>query len=189
MIPPVAAHLDVDHLAEYLPRFLDFVGEYLAPERVGEYERVFAGVGTLLAQRLAPGNATLLHTDPHFWNFLYPRSAASTECFIFDWPLWRTGLAGTDLAYMIGLHLYPEHRRRFEPALLQRYWSELREHGVAYDRQNVQLDYRIGVVAGLLMPVMEFSWNIPPHDWMPKLEKAFATYYDLSCRELVEVTR
>jgi hypothetical protein len=53
----------------------------------------------------------------------------------------------------------------------------------------VQLDYRIGVVAGLLMPVMEFSWNIPPHVWMPKLEKAFATYYDLSCRELVEVTR
>jgi hypothetical protein len=87
---------------------------------------------------------------------------------------------------MIGLHLYPEHRHRFEQVLLDRYWQVLNEEGVAYDRQDVQIDYRIGLIVGLLMPVMEFSWNIPPLDWMPKLEKAFTAFEELNCSELIE---
>lgn len=87
----------------------------------------------------------------------------------------------------IGLHLYPEYRRRFEPALLDRYWQALQQKGVSYSRQDVQLDYRIGVIAGLLMPIMEFSWKMPPLDWIPKLEKAFAAYEDLGCHELLHV--
>ena len=105
---------------------------------------------------------------------------------LFDWPLWRTGLAGLDLAYMIALHLYAEHRQRFELALLEHYCRELGERGIAYELADVHLDYRIGVIVGLLMPVMEFSWDIPPSDWMPKLEKAFAAYEDLDCQEVLE---
>ena len=105
---------------------------------------------------------------------------------LFDWPLWRTGLAGSDVAYMIALHLYPEHRHRFEPALLEHYHQELRARGIAYELADVRLDYRIGVIVGLLMPVMEFSWEIPPSDWLPKLEKAFAAFEDLDCRELLD---
>lgn len=86
---------------------------------------------------------------------------------------------------MIGLHLYPEHRHRFEPVLLDRYWRVLNEEGVAYDRKDVWIDYRIGIIVGLLMPVMEFSWNIPPFDWMPKLEKAFMAFEELNCTELI----
>lgn len=183
--PPVLTHQNASHLASYFPDFVDYVGEYLSPARIEDYERIFANFDSLLASRLSASNTTLLHNDAHFWNFLYPTDPVQHDCVIFDWPLWRTGLAGWDLAYMIALHLYAEHRQRFEAALLDRYWGVLQEKSVSYDRADVQLDYRIGIVAGLLMPVMEFSWKIPPLDWMPKLEKAFAAYDDLNCRELL----
>ncbi len=186
LTPQVAAHQNADHLARVFPAFADRVGEYLSPVRTDHYERMFAGLDALLAVRATPDHTTLLHTDPHFWNFLYPDDPGRDRCVIFDWPLWRTGLAGSDLAYMIGLHLYPEHRRRFEPVLLDAYRQALADRGITQDRQDVQLDYRIGLVVGLLMPVMEFSWQIPPADWMPKLEKAFAAYDDLNCRALLD---
>ncbi len=184
--PPVVAHQEPNHLATFFSDFVGFVGEYLSPARIEHYERIFSNLDALLGHRLRSNNTTLLHTDSHFWNFLYPKDLQQNECVIFDWPLWRTGLAGCDLAYMIGLHLYPEHRHRFEPALLDRYWHVLKEKGVSYDWQDVELDYRIGLIFGLLMPVMEFSWKIPPLDWMPKLEKAFAAYDDLNCQDLLE---
>jgi hypothetical protein len=184
--PQVKAYQDANHLATFFPEFVDFVGEYLSTARIKHYERIFKSLNILLSNRLTRSNTTLLHTDPHFWNFFYPKDGKQGEFVIFDWPLWRTGLAGWDLAYMIGLHLYPEHRLRFEPVLLNHYWQVLNEEGVAYDRQDVQLDYRIGIIVGLLMPVMEFSWNIPPLDWMPKLEKAFTAFEDLNCSELIE---
>ena len=41
IVPPVAAHQDSTHLAGYFADFVDFVGEYLSPRRIEEYERVF----------------------------------------------------------------------------------------------------------------------------------------------------
>lgn len=184
--PQVVSHQDAKHLATFLPEFVDFVSEYLSPARITHYETIFSNLDTLLAQRLTANNTTLLHTDSHFWNFLYPKEPQRNDCVIFDWPLWRTGLAGWDLAYMIALHLYPEHRHRFETTLLDSYWRGLQECNVSYDREDVQLDYRIGVIFGLLMPVMEFTWKIPPLDWMPKLEKAFSAFEDLNCQDLLK---
>ena len=135
--------------------------------------------------RLEAIGATLLHNDAHFWNFLYPVNGAETQCVLFDWPLWRTGLAGMDLAYMIALHLYPEHRRRFEPVLLARYAAVLAEQGIDHDVSGVTEDYRLGILFQLLMPIMEYSWNNPPMVWMPKIEKGFAACEELGCEELL----
>ena len=184
--PVVEPHQDANHLATFFPSFVDFVGEYLSPVRIAHYEHVFANLDTLLSNRMTMNNTTLLHTDPHFWNFLYPKNHNQDRYVIFDWPLWRTGLGGWDLAYMIGLHLYPEHRQRFEPRLLNKYLLVLNEEGIDCDYQDVHLDYRIGVIVGLLMPVMEFSWKNPTISWMPKLEKALAAFEELNCGELIE---
>ncbi len=184
--PPVAPHQNTEHLAGCFSRFADFVGECLSPARIAQYEQVFSNLDALLANRLSAENTTLLHTDSHFWNFLYPKDKGQNRSVIFDWPLWRTGLSGCDLAYMIALHLYPEHRHRFESALLDHYWRVLRESGVSCSRADVTLDYRIGIIVGLLMPIMEFSWKIPPLDWIPKLEKGFSAYEDHNCQELLK---
>ena len=184
--PPIARHEDPDHLATFFGGFVDLVGEYLSRDKRETYERLLAQVGPLVANRLEAGYATLRHTDSHFWNFLYPNDPSTDHCVIFDWPLWTTGLAAADLAYMIALHLYPEHRERFEAELIGEYAQALGERGVNHSSDDVWLDYRIGVVVGLLMPIMEFSWEIPPSDWMPKMEKAFGAFNDLDCRELLD---
>ena len=185
LTPPVAAHQATARLAAAFPAFADDVGEYLPPSRVRLYERVFGHLDDVLQVRLAEGDATLLHTDPHFWNFLYAKDPTRDRCVIFDWPLWRTGIAGCDLAYQIALHLYPEHRRRFEPVLLERYREALAAAGVHRTEAAIHHDYRLGIVVGLLMPVMEHSWKIPPLDWMPKLEKALSAFDEWGCEGLL----
>ena len=137
------------------------------------------------AARLADGSAPLLHTDSHFWKFLYPLDASADRCVMFDWPLWQTGLGGWDLGYMIAQHLYPEHRQRFEPHLLEHYAHALASHGVTRSLDDVTLDYRVGVAAGLLMPIMEFTWKIPPVDWLPKLEKCLSAFEAHHCDALL----
>lgn len=183
--PSVAAHQDVEKLYNRFPRFVDLVGEYLSRERLVLYERILQNHVELLEKRETSERVTFLHTDSHFWNYLYPNSGNIDACVMFDWPLWRTGIAGSDLAYLIALHLYPEHRARFESSLLDQYLRVLNSAGVNYDRAELQIDYRVGVIIGFLMPIMEFSWNVPPDDWIPKLEKAFATFFDLDCGELL----
>lgn len=184
--PPVAVLHNPAHIAAFFSDFIGLVSGYLSPDRIASYENIFANLDTLVGNRLSSENATLLHADSHFWNFMYPKDPERDHCVIYDWPLWRTGLAGSDLAYMIALHLYPEHRSRFEPILLEHYCHVLQERGVAYELADIRLDYRIGVIIGLLMPIMEFSWKNPPMSWMPKLEKGFAAYDDLNCQELLE---
>lgn len=186
MTPPIAAHQNTSHLMKFFPKFVDLVGAYLSPARLAIYENTFKDLDALLAKRLTADNTTLLHTDTHLWNFLYPNNPEQDECIIFDWPMWNTGLAGSDLAYMIALHLYPEHRRRFEPILLDRYAQVLNEQGVAYDRDDVQLDYRIGIIIGLLEPIMEFSWQNPHYIWTAKLEKVLSAFEDHHCGELLD---
>ena len=183
--PPIARHQNPAHLATFFPAFVDLVGEYLSPPRRVIFENVLDRVGALVDQRLDEGHATFQHTDSHFWNFLYPHDAARHQCVMFDWPLWNTGLAGIDLAYMIGQHLYPEHRARFEPTLLEHYARSLEANGVVHGHAEVRLDYRLGLLVGFLMPLMEFSWQIAPSDWVPKMEKLFAAYDDNDCGELL----
>lgn len=175
----------MDYLQQQFGGFVDFVGGALSPLRVNQYEMVLADLATLKEQRLMSGAKTLVHTDPHYWNFLYPRNSSESSCQVFDFPLWGTGLGACDLAYMIALHLYPDHRRRFEPHMLDAYRQSLLDQGVNYSREDLDLDYRVGVLNGLMMPIMEFGWKIPPDDWLPKLEKVFGAFDDLDCLSLL----
>ncbi len=181
---PVLPHQNPKKLAGVLPSFIEALGDYLSPRKIQLIEGALASAERLMQQRASAEHATLLHNDAHFWNFLYPNGRAG-RCVVFDWPLWRAGFAGIDLAYMIALHLYPEHRRRFETQLLQEYTRSLNEHGVSISQEHMLEDYRAGLVFSLMTPILEFSWRNPPISWLPKLEKAFAAIADLECEELM----
>ena len=78
----------------------------------------------------------IVHGDAHVWNLFLPQAVGSDDIRFFDWDTWRLGIATRDLAYMMALHWFPEHRRGAERRLLDHYHAVLLAHGVAgYDRR------------------------------------------------------
>ena len=106
-------------------RFADRMGDRLSPERRKTYERLIAEGRRLNARFHSHRNMTILRGDAHVWNIFLPRDPASDDVRFFDWDAWRIDVATDDLAYMMALHWYPDHRRRCERVLLDRYHIEL----------------------------------------------------------------
>lgn len=172
--------------ASPIPGFLDFLGDRLSPARRRVYERVLV-FEPELAKRQAGGVQTLLHGDPHWWNFLYPRDPATHATRILDWGSWRIGPPANDLAYMLALQWFPERRRRLERPLLERYHAELRAGGVAgYDRTDLWRDYRLSVLWGLTKVARCWAEGWPTAEWWDHLERVLLAYEDLDCAELLE---
>jgi hypothetical protein len=167
-------------------RFADRMGDRLAPDRRKIYERFIAAGHRLNARYHSRRNMTIVHGDAHVWNTFLARDIASDDVRLFDWDGWRIDVATDDLAYMMALHWYPEHRRRCERTLLDRYHAELVAHGVRdYDRRALDDDYRLSVLCQVATPVWQAHHNIPPAVWWPHLERIFMAIDDLGCRDLL----
>jgi hypothetical protein len=75
-------------------------------------------------------------------------------------------VATDDLAYMMALHWFPDHRRRFERHLLDHYRAALIAHGVTgYDRRALDDDYRLSVLWRTATPVWQAANDIPSWIW------------------------
>jgi hypothetical protein len=107
--------------------------------------------GELSVWRTQRATQTLLHGDPHWWNFLYPHEQTTGTTRILDWGSWRIGVATNDLAYMLALQWYPERRWRLERPLLEHYHQRLIAGGVTgYGWDALWRDYRLSVLWGLI---------------------------------------
>jgi len=169
-----------------LPDFLDFVGDRLSAERKGMYEKVLASSN----HHWMPGSTrnvkTLLHGDIHFWNFLFPKDTLKNETRIFDWNSWDVGKGTNDLAYMMGLHWYPNLRQRREQHLLKRYHNSLMEQGVSnYSWGDCWLDYRESCLMNLFIPVWQWQRGRSAIVWWSHVERSFLTFDDLDLNELL----
>jgi hypothetical protein len=99
-------------------------------------------------------------------------------------------VATDDLAYMMALHWFPDHRRRFERHLLDHYRTALIAHGVTgYDRRALDDDYRLSVLWQTATPVWQAANDIPSWIWWPHLERIFMAVDDLGCCELFALRR
>ncbi len=166
-------------------QFVTFMGDRLSDKRKKTYDLVLRKLPELWWSRLSsPERLTLCHGDAHFWNYLYPYSKNKNQCVIFDWSSWRVGLGAQDLAYMIALWCYPEHRQRIEQPLLKLYLHELKRYGIDYGWENLQIDYRVYAIVNLFNPVHMQAAGMPPI-WLTRLERAFAAFEDLNCMELL----
>ncbi len=173
--------------ADQFVRFADRVGDRLSPERRKIYERLIADGHRLSERYHTHRNMTIVHGDAHIWNVFLPRDAASDDVRLFDWDAWRVDVATDDLAYMMAVFWYPDHRRRCERALLDRYHAELVARGVTgYDRHALDDDYRLSALWQIATPVWQAENNIPPAVWWPHLERIFMAFDDLGCRELLD---
>lgn len=173
-------------LADAVDRFAARLGDRLAPARLDTYRRLIDAAPHLYRRYTAHRHMTIVHGDAHVWNLFLPQAEGSNDIRFFDWDTWRLGVAASDLAYMMALHWFPEHRRRAEQRLLDHYHAVLLAHGVSgYDRRRLDEDYRLSVLWQLTTPVWQAFYDIPPWIWWNHLERIFAAIDDLGCRELL----
>ena len=171
--------------ADFFGGFVDFMGDRLTAERRSIYERILAALPALLYERLANrANQTLAHDDAHTWNFMQPR--ASGHALLIDWQQWGISLGVHDVAYLITLFWYPDHRQRQEKLMLQRYHARLLEHGVNdYAWEDCWQDYRLYTLRNMLVPL--WAWQMghwAPHRWV-QMEKSMFAFHDLDCSDLL----
>lgn len=169
-----------------LPAFLDFIGDRLSTERKGIYEKVLTSSNQHWMPDSTRNTKTFLHGDIHFWNFLFPKETSKHEIRIFDWNSWDIGKGTNDLAYMIGLHWYPDLRQRYEEHLLKHYHNNLLEQNIAnYLWDDFWLDYRESCIMNLFIPVWQWQRGTSPIIWWSHLERSFLTFDDLGLMKLL----
>jgi hypothetical protein len=175
----------IQTFADKYRQFADLVGDRLPAERRAVYERLIEEGHRLNARYHTHRNMTLLHGDSHVWNVFLPRDGGH-DVRLFDWSAWRVDVAADDLAYMMALHWFPDHRRRYERRLLDHYHANLLANGVSgYDRPALDDDYRLSVLWQLAIPVWQATHDIPSGIWWHHLERIFLAIDDLGCRNLL----
>jgi hypothetical protein len=171
-------------IEEMLPRFIDFLGDRMAPGQRAIYEHAVshsAAYEQLVSARPA---ITVRHNDAHFCNFMYPKGSGTTK--IIDWEAWKIGLGTFDLAYAIALHWYPDRRGLRERPLLERYHNRLRETiSTEYAWEDFWLDYQLGVLHVLFRPLWQWEHHGPVHRWWSHLQRSTSAFQDLGCAELL----
>ena len=175
----------IPRFAKVFARFADRAGDRLPAERRNLYERLIEQGHRLNERYHAHRNMTVIQGDAHVWNVFLPQ-AGGDDVRLFDWPGWRLDVATDDLAYMMALHWFPDHRRRYERHLLDHYHAALLAHGVVgYDRDALADDYRLSVLWQITTPVWQAAYDIPSGIWWHHLERIFLAIDDLGCRDLL----
>jgi hypothetical protein len=175
------------------PGFVDFLGDRLFASERQVYEKVLASLAVLweryLQHRFAEGRAlTLVHTDLHFGNFLFPKDSDGKLCII-DWESWSVYIGAHDVAYAIALSWYPRRRRVLEKDLVRRYHDGLLSHGVEnYSWDDCWQDYRLSVIVNLFSPVLRYAMFDESKEgwWWSDLERSLLAFEDLNCAELLD---
>ena len=74
---------------------------------------------------------------------------------LFDWDLWRLGVATADLAYMMAVHWCPDRRRLMEG----RDWTAITTssiaNGVTIRPARLSDDYRLSTLWAIVTPVFQ----------------------------------
>jgi len=177
--------MSAEERSKLLSSFFESLSDRLTQSRRTTLENLSDKYPDAVHRRLEQTNfQTLVHGDAHFWNFLYPADA-SLRPVLIDWQSFSVHFAAYDLAYMIGLHWFPERRERFEEALLHAYHDELHTQGIDYSFDDLWFDYRLQVAGLLFLPIIQWSDKAPALIWWPHLERAFSVFDELDCRELL----
>lgn len=173
-------------LEERVAQLVDRHGDDVPAARRALFARYVEAAPRLMARVRGRRNLSVVHGDAHVWNCLLPHDRASGDVRLFDWDSWRLGLGTDDLAYMMAMHWYPEHRRCLEAPLLDHFHAHLTAHGVTgYDRRALGDDYRLSVLRQMMFPVHQMAIGIPPVIWWNNLHRIWMAVDDLDCAALL----
>ena len=171
---------------ENIEAFVTFLDDRLSPARKQILQRIFSSKNRAWLPEQTLHGRTLLHGDAHFWNFLFDNNDKTANIKLFDWNSWNIGRPTDDLAYMIGLHWYAEHKQLMEEKILRFYHEQLLADGAAYTWENLLEDYRLSTVVSLLIPVWQWQHGINAAVWWGHLERGFQAFEQWECIEILE---
>ena len=165
-------------------QFVDTLGDRLSEQRRGWLERVLAAPPRHMDRLTRNEQITLVHGDPHYWNFLYPRTPDG-QIYLLDWAVWHRNLPTSDICYQITQLCSPERRARIEQPLVRRYHEQLQARGISgYTWDQCWQDYRLALVEHTLWIVF-WQQVAPPGIWWRALENFTGAFEDLGCEELL----
>lgn len=174
---------------ETLKRFLKNVGDRISDKRKELFEKVFSLFPQVASERLKKENITVIHVDPHFMNFFYPKDITNqkSKVILSDWMGWSVGVGGQDLSYMIGAFFFSDYRSLTEENLIKRYYNSLLKFGVEnYSWDDCWYDYKLFALLNLYRVIWWWSVGSPSMGWGQRLENAISTIEDLNCMELLD---
>lgn len=135
------------------PTYWTLVGPTLPPEFEGHGAKLVQQFGPLGLSTL-PRSRTLSHGDFRVENFLFGEAGTANELVILDWQLLSSSSGLYDVAYFISQSLTTEVRRACEEELLDLYYGTLLSEGVTgYSKDDLRLDYRIGLLGAMAVPI------------------------------------
>jgi ecdysteroid kinase len=178
---PTSLSEEIARLDQVFLRFVDELKDQLSQEDQRVYELVLAALPSLWAKRSELHNQTLIHGDPHFWNFFYPLDPERHQTYMLDWQPYRISPGTRDLAHTIVLR-YPHRTLANEQIFVKRYYEGLLAHGVAgYSWEQCWYDYRCSAAEQLLVTLDWLGWASNSR----YVRRALAAFQDLACDELL----
>ncbi len=166
--------------------FLDVLGNQLTIERRRAFEQMLLSSRTIWGRLTEPRGLTATHGDTHWWNFLFPNDPHKEHTRIIDWQLWHIDLGPRDLAFLIALGGFAERKPELEMHLLRTYHETLGKCGVQnYSWAQFWEDYRWSAIRNLNIPVIFHSQGKHRNTWENALERAFQSYDEMNCAELI----
>lgn len=166
--------------------FLVFLDDRLSSNQKNTYYEISDAWMALTTHRDQIRPNTLTHCDSHAWNFLYPKDIKKHSPVLFDWHSWEIDSPTNDIAYFMGLHWYPDRRKKYEMSLLRRYFDNLIANGVKeYNWDDCLWDYKLSIIRATIIPVWQWTEGIQEMIWWPHLERGMMAFEDLNCKEIL----
>ena len=129
--------------------------ERLEPEFMALCEE-FAEASALWFGRDAP-RTCLVHGDFRLDNMLFDIAGGAEPIAVLDWQTVALGHGMTDVGYFLGCGI-GELGLRHEDELLALYLAQMEAGGVALTREDVERDYRLGILHGLSTAVFSAAF-------------------------------
>jgi hypothetical protein len=169
-----------------LELFLQDFGDRMSDDRISLLKTIVSLFPQVECDRIIKKNLTIIHCDADFRNFFFPQDMANqqSKAILIDWHDWVIGVGGQDLAFMIGLVLFPDYRRLIEKKLIKRYHNNLIKLGIRnYSWDECWYDYKLFVLLNIYQCI--WWWMRGINVW-EGLENSISTIEDLNCMELLE---
>jgi len=176
-----------DDQKNLLSKLTNQLGDRISEKKKEMFNTILAKFPQLVYERLEKGNLTIIHGDAHFGQFFFPKDIddKNYKVLLSDWMMWSVGVGVQDLAYMIGMFLFPYNRHMIEKDLLKRYHNKLVEYGIeTYSWDDCWFDYRLFNLLNIYRVI--WWWNISHPVWWPALNTAILNIEDLNCMELLD---